>query len=419
MKSLNKLKSLYHFFWAWFSAVIYGFPSKKIFVLGVTGTKGKSTTLELISNILEAAGYKTALLSTVRIKIDKESEKNFSSMTMPGRFFSQRFLRKAVNANCHFALLEVTSQGIVQHRHRFIDFNAALLTNLQPEHIEAHGSFEAYRAAKIKLFKETALKSKKPEKKFFINDECLSKRYFEEAVKGFGKVIYFNRENFIKNELNPGTESIGDWLSSDFNLENAAAATTFTKSLKIKWPLIKQTLMSFKGLEGRMEVVQEKPFKVVIDYAHTPDSLEKVYHALKSQKSNVKSQKLICVLGSAGGGRDHWKRPVMGKIAARYCQTIILTNEDPYDEDPMEIINQIADGAQNIDYRFQQVKRKTVSIWKILNREEAIKKAISLAKKGDIIIITGKGSELWMRLAEGKKISWNEKQIVEQALNNN
>lgn len=411
------LKNFYHYFLAWFSSILYNFPSRKIFVLGVTGTKGKSTVLELISSILEAAGYKTALLSSIRIKIAGESMKNLTSMTMPGRFFIQRFLKDAVKAGCDFALLEVTSQGVLQHRHQFIDFDAALLTNLQPEHIEAHGSFEAYRAAKIKFFRDVALKSKKTEKSFFINEEIIFKRYFEEAINNFGKIIYFNREDFIKNELSRGNEFIGDWLSSDFNLENAAAATAFAKSLKIEWPLIKKALASFQGLQGRMEIIQEKPFKVIIDYAHTPDSLEKVYQFLKSQKSlpcrqagNVKNQKLICVLGSAGGGRDKWKRPVMGKIAARYCNTIILTTEDPYNEDPLEIINQIADGVQSLEVAPPKT-RKTASIWKIIDREKAIKKAISLAKKGDIVVITGKGSEPWMHLAD-KKIPWNEKEIV-------
>lgn len=152
MKFVTRFKGIYHFFFAWFGNIICGFPSRKIFVLGVTGTKGKSTVLELISSILEAAGYKTALLSSNRFKIGAESEKNLTSTTMPGRFFIQKFLKKAVKENCNYVLMEITSQGILQYRHRFIDFDAALWTNLQPEHIEAHGSFEAYRQAKVRFF---------------------------------------------------------------------------------------------------------------------------------------------------------------------------------------------------------------------------------------------------------------------------
>jgi len=408
------LKNIYHLFLAWLGNIIYGFPSRKIFVLGVTGTKGKSTVLELINSILEAAGHSTALLSSVRIKIGDESTKNLMSMTMPGRFFIQRFLKKAVEARCDYALIEVTSQGVLQYRHRFIDFDGALWTNLHPEHIEAHGSFEAYRNAKVKFFCDVSRKSRKHDKFFFLNEEDPSKEYFEVAVNGSGKIVYFSRENFIKNELNGGRESIGDWFSSDFNLENAAAATAFAETQGIDWLLIKRALASFQGLAGRMELVQKEPFAIIIDYAHTPDSLEKVYRTLKSQKLKVstkgrKSQKLVCVLGSAGGGRDKWKRPVMGKIAAEYCDKIILTNEDPYDEDPKQILSEIKSGILNSRFSISKV-------FEILDRRDAIKKAVSLTKKGDTIIITGKGSEAWMHLAGGKKISWSERKAVEEVL---
>ena len=395
----NFAKKIYHFCLAWLGNIVYGFPSQKLFVLGVTGTKGKSTTLELINAILETAGKKTALLSSVRFQIDKSVEKNATSMTMPGRFFIQRFLRKAVNAGCEYALIEVTSQGILQHRHKFINFNAVMYTNLRPEHIEAHGSFEKYRQAKVSLFDRVARSSSKPSKLFFVNEGDPYNQYFVSAANGSGEVRYFSRENFIEKELNGGREKIGDWLSSDFNLENAAAAAAFAESQGIDWPLIKKTLRSFGGVPGRMEVIQEQPFKVVIDYAHTPDSLEKVYRALSN------NSKLICVLGAAGGGRDKWKRPRMGKIASKYCREVILTNEDPYDEQPEEILEQIAVGCDG-----------NAKTQKILDRREAIKTALEVARKGYTVAITGKGSEAWMHVANGKKIPWNERKTVEELL---
>ena len=161
---LNYLKNIYHYVLAWVGSVLSWFPSREIFVLGVTGTKGKSTTVELINEILEAAGKKTAMISSLRFKIGDQSIKNLSSNTMPGRFFIQRKLRQAVNAGCKYFLMEVTSQGIAQHRHRFIDFDAALYTNVKPEHIEAHGSFENYRDAKVSFFDYAAHHSKKPTK---------------------------------------------------------------------------------------------------------------------------------------------------------------------------------------------------------------------------------------------------------------
>jgi len=198
-----------------------------------------------------------------------------------------------------------------------------------------------------------------------------------------------------------GTISIGDWLYSNFNLENAAAATAFAYAIGLKWSLIQKTFLNFAGVVGRMELVQEKPFKVIIDYAHTPDSLEKIYQKLHQELKG----KLICVLGSAGGGRDKWKRPEMGRIAAKYCQLVILTNEDPYDEKPESILDHIISGFS-----------PDTNYYKILDRREAIKKAIALAKKKDIVIITGKGSESWIHIAGGKKIPWNERAVVEELL---
>ncbi|MEK7640513.1 MAG: UDP-N-acetylmuramyl-tripeptide synthetase [Patescibacteria group bacterium] len=400
------LKSIYHFFLAWVGALLYGFPSRKIFVLGVTGTKGKSTTLELINAILQSSGKKTALISSIRFKIADDTTKNTSGMSMPGRFALQRFLRKAVRAGCQYALVEVTSQGILQHRHRFIDFDAALFTNLHPEHIEAHGSFENYRAAKVSFFEDVAERSGKSPKRFFINEADKSAQYFS-AVADEAKVIYFSRESFIRKELAGGAEVMGDWIASDFNLENAAAASAFAESQGISWEKIQQTFQEFRGVPGRLEYVRRDPFAIIVDYAHTPDSLEKVYQRIKQNLSG--RNKMFCVLGAAGGGRDKWKRPAMGKIAADYCDGVIVTNEDPYDEPPDEIINEVAGG-------FSGAYDSEKEFIKITDRREAIRKAISMARKGDAVILTGKGSEDWIHIARGKKIPWNEKKVVEEIL---
>ncbi len=441
---INFLKDIYHYLLAWAGNIIYGFPSKKLFVIGVTGTKGKTTTVELINAVLEAAGKKTAIISSLRFKVGKENWKNTTSMTMPGRFFIQRLLKKAVKAGCGYAIVEVTSQGILQHRHRFIDWDAAMILNLHPEHIEAHGSFENYRDAKLKFFNDIIRCSKKPRKTFFINEEDRYKNYFINAINNSGEIRYFSRDSFIKNQLNNGRVSIGDWLASNFNLENAAAASAFTESQGIGWSVIKKAFQNFKGVPGRMEIIsvsvktsadakaladrsagnQEK-FRLVIDYAHTPDSLEKVYQAVGNSKispyggspegkQNPKSKsRLICVLGAAGGGRDKWKRAVMGKIAAENCDVVILTNEDPYDEDPLRILNDIERGFAHA----LNSKLKMAGHFKVLDRREAIKKSIEMAKKGDTVVITGKGSESWLHIERGKKIAWDERKIVEELLN--
>ena len=342
--------SWYHFFWSFFGALFFGFPSNRIFVLGVTGTKGKSTVLELVNAILEAAGKKTALLSSVRIKIDQQSQKNYIGNTMPGRAFIQSFLRQAVGAGCEYALIEVTSQGVLQHRHRFINWGAALFTNLAPEHIEAHKGFENYRKAKGDFFRYVSGQKNPAKKLFFINKDDSSSQYFINAAND-GKIILYS-----KSEISNSLFAIPDSLKGDFNRENIAAAAAFAESQGISEETIKNAIKNFPGVPGRMETIQEKPFKVVIDYAHTPDSLEKVYQTINSKllpagrQGKTQNSKLICVLGSAGGGRDKWKRPKMGEIAAKYCDEIILTNEDSYDENPNQILSEIKSGIQNSEF---------------------------------------------------------------------
>ncbi len=418
----NILKNAYHHFLASFGAWAYRYPSQRLFVIGVTGTKGKSTTLELINAILESAGKKTALLSTVRRKVSDESRINVTGNTMPGRFAIQKFLYNAVKAGCEYALIEVTSQGVLQHRHRYIDWDAAFFVNLAPEHIEAHGSFEGYRNAKVSFFKSLSF-SRKPRKYFFINEDDPNRHYFEDAARGVsgGKIIFFSRERFIHQEIGSrydlsSKESrrvLGDWLLADFNLENASAAFAFAKQMKIEWETIKRAFDTFHGVPGRLEFVQKTPFAVVIDYAHTPDSLKKVYEALRPESLSPRSAgKLICVLGAAGGGRDRWKRPEMGKIAATYCDKIVLTNEDPYNEQPMEILREIENGfliATPTQLRPQDH-------FHILDRKIAIKKAIDLAERGDVVIITGKGSEPYLHLRHGRKIQWSDRKVAEEIL---
>lgn len=388
--------SFYHWFLAYLGALIYGFPSRKLVVIGVTGTKGKSTTLEIINAGLERTGEKTALSSSVRIKIGDKSRVNDSGNTMPGRFFLQSFLRKAVNVGCRYALIEVTSEGARQYRHRFIDFNAAVFTNLHPEHIESHGSFKNYREAKLSFFRDTAIHSKKSPKYFFVNSEDENSARFIEVAGG--KAVMYGKKDLDSYELSPA-------LMGDFNRENAAAALAALKAMGIPDGLIKETIMEFAGVPGRMEFVRQKPFAVVIDYAHTPDSLENVYQAIKDE---LKPRNLICVLGAAGGGRDKWKRPKFGEIASKYCDKIILTDEDPFDENPETILAEIKSGVSS---GFPKS-----DIEEIVNRREAIKRAVMMAQWNDAVIITGKGSEPYIRVARGKRITWSDSEVVRQEI---
>ena len=412
---MSFLLNIYHFGLAFLGALIYRFPGRRIFVVGVTGTKGKSTTIEIMSALMEAAGKRTALISSVRRKIGERSEKSDGN-TMPGRFRLQRFLREAIRAGCNYAFVEVTSQGVRQFRHKFIDWDAAMITNLAPEHIEAHGSFEAYKKAKLDFFWAVA-GSRKKETLFFIGGgENLAD--FEKAAKeaNGAKVFLIGGQEFLGEfEKNCGwtlekLEEENRWLSADFNLENAAFAVSFARYEGVSWEDICGALRSFKGVPGRLDFVQREPFAVVIDYAHTPDSLKKVYTFLR--ESELPTGRLICVLGSAGGGRDRWKRPFMGRIAGEFCDEVILTNEGPYDESPSQILSEVKSGMSD-------VKCQMSNVYEILDRREAIGKAISLAREGDAVVLTGKGSEQWIHLAGGKKMAWSEREEAVRAFRDN
>ncbi len=381
---MEKLKDIYHKLRAWWGGVKNGNPSKKLFVIGVTGTKGKSMTCELINEVLTANGDKVAILSSVNERIGKEERKNTSGNTMPGRGYIQDFLRRAVLANAKYAIIEVTSQGVCQHRHEYIDWDAGVFINLHPEHIESHGSFEAYREAKLDFFRYVA-KSPKKRKIFFINKEDQNAEWF---VKAAGE----NEKHFFS----------GTFIQADY-----AAAEQVGMALGVDHTIIQKALENFKGLSGRMEIIQDSPYKVVVDYAHTPGSLEEVYKNLgMSMKINNNSGRMICVLGSAGGGRDKWKRPEMGKLAGEHCNYVIVTNEDPWDEDPMEIINSIADEAE----------KSGKPVVRILDRQEAIDAAIAQARENDVVVITGKGSETAIRMAKGKTLPWSDKEAVLSAM---
>ena len=373
--------SIYHFKLALLGAFLYGFPGKNkdLKIIGITGTSGKSTTVDFITRILEEAENKVASISSVRFKVAEKEWENKYKMTMPGRFVIQKFLRQAVNAKCNYVVLEVTSEGIRQSRHRFINFDMAVFTNLSKEHIESHGSFENYRNAKLKLFKVA-------KNIHVINLDDKNAKYFLDIPAK--QKITFSHKDKEKYKLNLN-------LLGDFNILNALAAVFMAKAYGVDFQTCKIALEKVKTMSGRMEVVLQDP-KVIVDYAHTPDQLEAVYKSFEGKN-------LVCVLGSCGGGRDKWKRPILGEIAKKYCKEIFITNEDPYDENPTDIINQVAETAGN-------------NAVKILDRKEAIKKAVKTAKQGDVVIITGKGSEPWMCIAGGKKIPWDDRQIAKEAL---
>ncbi len=384
----NFFQPFYHYLMAIVSALIYGFPSRKIKIVGVTGTKGKSTTTEIINAILEEAGYRTAVSNTIRYKINKESFDNKFKMSMPGRFFVQRLIRKAVAEKCDYLVLEMTSQGVLQYRHKFIELDALVFTNLSPEHIEAHGSYEKYRDAKLEIARQLSRSSKRPRIIVANIDDKESEKFL--AVEADIKKIFSLKDEVPSSPL-PG----------EFNRYNVLAATTLCRALGIGEGIIKNSVENFKEVKGRVEKINEgQNFTIIVDYAHTADSMEKLYKTFENSRK-------ICVFGATGGGRDKWKRSEMGKIADTYCEEIILTDDDSYDENPLEIAKNIAEG----------IKNKTPKI--IIDRREAIKEALKLARENDTVLITGKGSDAFLMGRDGSKIPWNDAEITREELRKN
>jgi len=401
---------VYHYLLAVAGAVIYGYPSRRIKVVAVTGTKGKSSTVEILNAILEEAGFKTALAGTVRFKIAEDNRPNLYKMTIPGRFFVQKFLRDAANAKCDYAILEMTSEGAKQYRHKFIAFDALLFTNLSPEHIESHGSYEKYVAAKLRIAKALSQSSKKRRVLVVNGDDKESPKFL--AMPNVEKFTYSltEAEPFVLGKEGTDITYLGEKISThlpgEFNISNILAAITYSKTQDVYLEHIKKALEKFQGTLGRVQKIsldETNPirtlqdFRLIVDYAHTADSLEKLYRVFDDGKR-------ICVLGNTGGGRDKWKRPEMGKIADTYCDHIILTNEDPYDEDPTSILEQMTAGIKNTPHEI------------IMDRREAIAKAISKAEKGDTVLITGKGTDPYIMGPNGEKTLWSDSTVAREEL---
>lgn len=401
--------TIYHPLLAWTGALRYGFPSRHLKVIGVTGTKGKSTVVYLTSLLLEGGGHPTAAIGSLGYKIKDHTWPNTLKMTMPGRWKIQKFLRQALDAGCTHVVMEVPSEGLAQGRHLGVLFDCAVFTNLHPEHIESHGSFEQYRNAKAILFAVTknihVINADDPARDFFTSFTPATRISY--GIDG-GEMrasdidVHEDRSSFSVY----GTR-FDLALGGRFNISNALAALSTVAMYGVDLPTAKPILEHISEIPGRLQWIQKSPFGVVVDYAHTPDSLRAVYETLRTAKLKIENSKLICVLGAAGGGRDRWKRKEFGAIAEQLCDRMILTNEDPYDEDPMKIIEDIKRGVSETGNR----KLET-----ILDRRGAIAYALTQASEGDIVVITGKGSETSMALANGKKIPWSDAAIVRELI---
>ncbi|MEX0672598.1 MAG: UDP-N-acetylmuramyl-tripeptide synthetase [Candidatus Paceibacterota bacterium] len=405
----------YHFSLAFLGYLVYRNPSKHLTVIAVTGTKGKTTTTELLNAILEENGHPTVLTNTVRIKVAERSERNLFKTSVRGRFFLQRTMRQAVNTGCTYAVIELTSEGAKQFRHRFIELDALIFTNLHPEHIESHGSFEQYREAKLDIARGLARSPKTPKYIVANADDPEHSKFVTAAGSSCSPVLFSLADAQPYSTSENGLEFIFEETSmvspllGAFNLSNILAALTCLRTFGIPVETAKRAIETYTGTPGRVEEITEgQDFRVFIDYAHTPDSLKQLYETFPKTKK-------VCVLGNAGGGRDTWKRKSMGTIADTHCDEIILTNEDPYDEDPRSIVEEMK----------TSITKKPCAI--IMDRREAIhtalQKASSLTKategeqnKNIVVLITGKGTDPYIMEANNTKTPWSDAEVAREEL---
>lgn len=413
------IKNQYHLMRAIAACAYFGFPGKKLKVIGVTGTNGKTTTTQFIARILEHAGKKVAVASTIDFQIGERKWGNASKFTTLSPWKLQKFLSEAAEAGCEYAVLETSSHALDQHRVRGVPYAIAVMTNVTREHLDYHKTMKEYRRAKRALFllaDRAVINLDMEEPEYFHVDPEKPAIFY--SVKDPGTHLFAE-----KIELDfKGTEFIVDDtrfhlnVPGLFNIENALAALGVARLLGIDFAVAAEALGSIVGVPGRMELVPNAlGADIIIDYAVTPDAFEKLYASILPLK--IPGTKIIHIFGACGE-RDRGKRPQMGEIVSGYADIVILTNEDPYYEDPEQIIDDIEQGV---------TKKKPARItprsgvggdknyFRIFDRREAIRKALALAEIGDIILITGKGAE--MTMARGsERLPWNERKVIEEEL---
>ena len=389
----------------------FGEPSRHLATIGVTGTNGKTTTTSLCAQILAAAGQKPGLLGTVNLQIGDQLEENLARATTPEALELQELLARMVAAGNQTAVIETSSHGLALGRVRNCRYRAAVFTNLTHEHLEFHGTFEAYRDAKALLVEEAPLailNRDDPSWPIFrerARDRVLSYGLHEEADVRASDVSVRQDGSTFAVAAPEWSGALEIALPGSFNVENALAAFTFAIGWGIDPDLAASTLATARGVAGRMERIDAgQPFSIVNDYAHSPDAIEKMLRVLRP----ITAGRLIALFGSAGE-RDLLKRPEMGRIAAELADLVVVTDEDPRAEDPNEINRQIADGARAAGARDGE------DLWVINDRRAAIAHAIGLARPGDTILLAGKGHEHNMFVASGS-VWWDEAEVARQEL---
>ena len=390
----------------------YGWPARGLRVIAVTGTNGKTTTANYINEILKQAGYKTAMFTTAVIEVAGESKINNLNATVASVSRMQQFLNEARRYKVDFVILEVTSHSLHQHKLDGVPIEAAVMTNLTQDHLDYHKTMEKYAAAKGLLF------ARNP-RYIVLNRDDDWFDYFDKYLAEEQKITYGKSEDAdvrisdIKL-YKKGSEAVlafdhqeksqlATYLPGEYNVFNMAAAASICYVLGVSMSDIKNGIASLEGIPGRFErATKDEKYEVIVDYAHTPDALEKLLEATR----NITKKRIILVFGACGD-RDALKRPIMGKIAAKLADEIILTDEESYNEDPDKIRRDIYAGIEE--------SKATNKTTEIADRREAMRHALNIAKKDDTILITGMGHEQF-RIINGEKLPWNDTNIVREII---
>lgn len=420
----------YHKILAYVAANIFGNPSKKMLVVAVTGTKGKTSTLNFLWHVLTSGGYKVGLISTANIKIGEREILNWYHMTMPGRFLLQRFLWMMKRERCDIVLVEATSEGIKMNRHVGLYYDVAVLTNLFPEHLKSHNnSFEEYKAAKGILFKNLM---KLPKKRWngldlpklsIVNGDDKNADYFldfpADKKYSFGSSETVDTRNIVDFKFSNIVESAfgvkfsfedTDYelsLPGKFNIYNAMPAILLAKNLEVPINKIEEGLKNCTNIPGRMEKIDEgQNFVTVVDYAHEAVSMENAIRALLPLKKSSEN-KLIVVFGGDGGGRE--PRTEMVRVVSKLADVGIITLSDPFDTDPQTINNFLMGKA--VEFGMEQDR----NIFETIDRRVAIRKALQLAAEGDVVLFACKGAEQTI-VFKDRVEPWDDRVEVRKAL---
>lgn len=399
---IRTVKNYFHFIEALIANVAYQYPSTHMTVIGVTGTDGKTTTSSMIAHILSENGFKTAVITTVGATINGTFYETGFHTTTPSSFYLQKYLSMAKKAGCTHVVIETTSHALHQYRTLGISFEIGVITNITHEHLDYHKTLNKYMKAKSILLKRSKIK--------FLNFDDPIYADLRSEVPEENRYYYSLHDTHsyvLPNLLPKKIQKLGE-----FNMQNALAAACASKAVGVSEKDISNALQSFQLPEGRMEIVHNNSFQVVIDFAHTPNSIAKVLPQLKEATQG----KLIHVFGAAGK-RDATKRREMGRASASIADIIVLTAEDPRGEDVISICNQIRSGISGFkELSPKLIVRDDTKYFVIIpNRKNAIEFAIHHAKKGDIVVLTGKGHEKSMNI-NGLEEPWSDKEAVFESL---